>query len=147
MVDRLTEQVLLGDSGDGPAMIRAGATRLIDLRAETRPPRYEVPVEHFPLEDLVEGQEEVIGRAAERVRELVGRGETVGVYCQAGVSRTAAVAIAYLMLEGMDLAGATRYLRSCRPAAMPAVGLWKSLEVLAQRMGVEAGEPSPEGVG
>jgi protein-tyrosine phosphatase len=146
-VDRLTEQVLLGDSGDGPAMIRAGATRLIDLRAETRPPRYDVPVEHFPLEDLVEGQEDLIGQAARRIRELVAQGETVGVYCQAGVSRTAAVAIAYLMLEGMDLAAATRVVRSRRPAAMPAVGLWKSLQILAQRMGVAAEEPSPEGVG
>ncbi|MCL8208039.1 MAG: dual specificity protein phosphatase family protein [Actinomycetia bacterium] len=144
-MDRLTERVFLGDSGDGPAMIEAGATRLVDLRAETRPPRYRVPVDHFPLEDLVEGQEEIIWRAARRVQELVAAGETVGVYCQAGVSRTAAVAIAYLMLEGMDLPTATGFLRSRRPAALPALGLWKSLEVLARRRWEDVKEaPSEE---
>ena len=45
-----------------------------------------------------------------------GSGLTIGVYCQAGISRTSTVAIAYLMLGGVPLADANRTLRS-RPAA------------------------------
>lgn len=131
-MDRLTERVWLGDSGDGPAMIRAGAHVLLDLRAEATPPAYVVPVEHFPLQDLAAGQQDVLDAAARRVKALVDAGATVGIYCHAGVSRTAAVAMAYLMLEGEEsLDAARRRLAACRPRALPAVGLWRDLEAWA----------------
>lgn len=115
-------------------MIRAGAQLLVDLRAETLPTRYKVPVAHFPLEDGAPGQEEIILEAASRIREAVQAGQKVGIFCQAGVSRTAAVGIAYLMLEGESLAEATAHLRSARPQALPAMGLWHSLEEIERRL-------------
>jgi len=134
VLTRLTEHVYLGDAGDGPAMMEAGATRLFDLRGEVSPPRYRVPVEHFPLEDLRYGQHEMLLAAARRLRDLVRDGETVGVYCQAGVSRTAAVAILYLMLEGRSRSEATRLLRLSRPEALPAVLLERCLVELEQEL-------------
>ncbi len=136
---RLDDRVLLADAGQAMAMAGAGASRLIDLRAETTPPRLPVPIEHFPVEDLEPGQEDGILAAARRARELAGQGVTVGIYCQAGVSRTAAVAIAYLLLGGVPLAAARDEVRRVRPQAMPAVELWHALEHLAAAL--EAGEP------
>ena len=128
---RLDDRVLLADASQAMAMAAAGADRLIDLRAETTPPRLPVPIEHFPIEDLEHGQDEFILAAARRVRELAGEGLTVGVYCQAGVSRTSTVAIAYLVLGGVPLLEARARVRAARPQAMPAVELWHALERLA----------------
>lgn len=115
-------------------MMQAGATRLLDLRGEVTPPRYRVPVEHFPLEDLRYGQHEMLLAAARRVHQAVSAGETVGIYCQAGVSRTAAVAILYLMLQGMSRSEATRTVTERRPQALPAVLLEQSLVELEEEL-------------
>ena len=132
---RLHDHVLLADASQAMAMVSAGADRLIDLRAETRPPRLPVIIEHCPIEDLMPGQDDLILAAAQRVLELAVAGLTVGIYCQAGISRTAAVAIAYLLLRGMPLAEASSWVRAARPQAMPAVELWHSLERLAAASG------------
>ena len=136
---RLDDQVLLADASLAMAMAHAGADQLIDLRAETKPPRLPITIEHFPIEDLMPGQEDLILAAAQRVRELTSQGLTVGIYCQAGVSRTATVAIAYLLLGGVPLHDALAHVRRVRPQAMPALELWHSLERLA---GVPEGEAS-----
>jgi protein-tyrosine phosphatase len=62
---------------------------------------------------------------------LASAGVTVGVYCQAGISRTSTVAIACLMLGGESLNEAARAVRQARPQAMPAPELWHSLERIA----------------
>jgi protein-tyrosine phosphatase len=128
---RLDDQVLLADASLAMAMATAGADTLLDLRAETKPPRLPIAIEHFPIEDLMPGQEEQILAAAQRVRELTSQGQTVGIYCQAGVSRTSTVAIAYMVLGGVPLADALAHVRRIRPQAMPALELWHSLEKLA----------------
>jgi len=127
-MDQLTQNVWLGEAGEAPAMIRAGVTTLLDLRAETRPPEYPISVEHFPLQDLVTGQRTMLAAAAERVQALVGQGQIVGIYCQAGVSRTAAVAILYLVLEGQTLSAAEAYVRERRPQSLPAIGLMQTIQ-------------------
>ena len=127
-ITRLDDHVLLAHAGLAMAMVAAGAQQLVDLRGETKPPGLRVPIEHIPIIDLEPGQDELILRAARHVAELARSGVTIGVYCQAGVSRTSAVAIAYLMLGGVPLAEANRTLRRIRPQAMPALGLWGSLE-------------------
>ena len=132
-VSRLDSRVLLGDAGLAMAMVAAGAERLVDLRGETRPPGLPVPIDHFPIMDLEPDQDELIARAAAHVAALAGAGTQVGVYCQAGISRTAAVAIGYLLLGGVTLAAATATVRRVRPQAMPALELQHSLERLAAR--------------
>jgi hypothetical protein len=130
-ISQLDDYVLLGDAGLAMAMVAAGAERLVDLRGETTPPGLPVPIDHFPLIDLEPGQEELIARAAAHVAALARAGTRVGVYCQAGISRTATVAIAYLLLGGASLDQATAAVRSARPQAMPALELRRSLERLA----------------
>jgi predicted protein tyrosine phosphatase len=133
-VDQLSEQVWLGSSGETHTMVARGVGHLVDLRAEATPAAMTTPVDHIPIEDLARDQDDPIMQAARRVKELADSGVIVGVYCQAGVSRTAAVAIAYLMLEGMNLDDATARLRACRPNALPALGLWRSLEAIEGRL-------------
>jgi protein-tyrosine phosphatase len=128
---RLDQHVLLADAAQALAMVAAGATRLVDLRAETSPPRLPVAVDHFPIEDLQPDQDELILAAARHVHDLAGARLTVGVYCQAGISRTATVAIAYLCLRGHRLEEALSRVRQARPEAMPAPALWHALERLA----------------
>lgn len=130
-ISRLDDHVLLADAGLAMAMVRAGAERLIDLRAETKPPGLPVPIDHFPIIDLEPDQDEVILAAARHLAALAEAGVPVGLYCQAGISRTATVAIAYLMVRGKPLDEANRTLRRARPQAMPAIELWRSLERLA----------------
>jgi hypothetical protein len=130
-VTRLDDHVLLADAGLAMAMVSAGAQRLIDLRGETKPPGLPIPIEHFPLIDLEPDQDELILAAASRLAGLAAAGVRVGLYCQAGISRTSTVAIAYLMVRGMPLAEANQTVRQARPQAMPALELWRSLERLA----------------
>jgi protein-tyrosine phosphatase len=127
-ISRLDDHVLLADAGLAMAMVAAGAERLVDLRGETSPPHLSVPIDHFPIMDLEPGQDELIMTAGRHVRSLARAGTVVGLYCQAGLSRTATVAIAYLMLGGASLRAACDRVRAVRPQAMPALELWHSLE-------------------
>lgn len=131
---RLDDYLLMGDAGQAMAMVGGGAQRLVDLRAETTPPRFDIPIDHCPIEDLMGGQEERILKASEHVYGLIKEGISVGIYCQAGISRTSTVAIGYLMLTGVSLADATERVRAVRPQALPAMELWRSLEALEPRL-------------
>lgn len=133
-VSVLDDHVLLGDAGLGMAMARMGADVLIDLRGETKPPGLPVRIDHFPIMDLEPGQEELIMATAKHVADLVKEGLKVGVYCQAGVSRTSTVAIAYLMTGGLRLPDALALVRRIRPQSMPAVELMKSLERIEDQL-------------
>ncbi len=137
-ISRLDDYVLLADTGLAMGMVAAGARRLVDLRAETSPPRLAVPVDHFPIADLEAGQDELIMAAARHVLSLAGAGTVVGLYCQAGLSRTSAVAIAYLMLGGASLRAARDLVRAVRPQAWPALELWHSLEAIEIQLSIAA---------
>lgn len=133
-ISRLDDHVLLADAGLAMSMVAAGAQRLVDLRGETSPPRLPVPVDHFPLMDLEPGQDELITQAGQHVRSLASTGTVIGMYCQAGLSRTSTVAIAYLMLGGASLRASCDLVRSVRPQAMPALELWHSLEAIERKL-------------
>jgi protein-tyrosine phosphatase len=137
-VSTLDDYVLLGDAGLAMAMVAAGAERLVDLRGETTPPRLPVPVDHFPIMDLEPDQDDLIAQAAAHIAALARAGTRVGVYCQAGISRTSTVAIAYLLLGGATLESATSTVREARPQAMPALELRRSLERLVARANARA---------
>jgi hypothetical protein len=133
-ISRLDDHVLLADAALAMGMVTAGAGRLADLRGETRPPGLPVPIDHFPIMDLEGGQEDLILAAARHVAAQARAGIVTGVYCQAGISRTSAVAIAYLMVRGQSLAAASRHVHAVRPQAMPALELWRSLERLETQL-------------
>jgi len=136
-ISRLDDHVLLADAALAMGMATAGAQRLVDLRGETRPPGLPIPIDHFPIMDLEDGQEELILQAARHVAAQAGDGIVTGVYCQAGISRTSTVAIAYLMVRGQSLDAASREVRAVRPQAMPALELWRSLEHLEEQLAAE----------
>jgi Dual specificity phosphatase, catalytic domain len=133
-ISRLDDHVMLADAGLAMAMVAAGAQRLVDLRGETSPPRLTIPVDHFPIMDLEPGQDELIMAAGRHVLSLARAGTVVGLYCQAGLSRTSTVAIAYLMLSGLSLPAARDCVRAARPQAMPALELWHSLEHIESKL-------------
>ncbi|MDR1999397.1 MAG: dual specificity protein phosphatase family protein [Frankiaceae bacterium] len=135
---RINESLMVGSSIDAAMMAGAGATVLVDLRNEGKPPNYGfIDVEWEPIEDLIPNQDHLILKAAKKVESLIADGQIVGIYCQAGVSRTAAVAIAYLMLQGATLEGANARVREARPSALPALSLWRSLERLEPQIAEE----------
>ena len=133
-ISRLDEHVLLADAALAMGMVTAGADRLVDLRGETRPPGLPVPIDHFPIMDLEGGQEDLILAAARHVAAQAEAGLVTGMYCQAGISRTSTVAIAYLLVRGQSLEAAHRQVRRVRPQAMPALELWRSLEHIEQQL-------------
>ena len=133
-ISRLDDHVLLADAGLAMGMVAAGAHRLVDLRGETSPPRLPVPIDHFPIMDLEPGQDDLIVAAGRHVLSLASTGTVVGLYCQAGLSRTSTVAIAYLMLGGMSVRAACDRVRAVRPQAMPALELWHSLEAIERKV-------------
>lgn len=139
-ISRLDDHVLLADAGLAMGMVAAGAHRLVDLRGETSPPRLTVPVDHFPIMDLEPGQDELIMAAGRYVLSLASGGTVVGLYCQAGLSRTSTVAIAYLMLGGTSLRAACDLVRAVRPQARPALELWHSLEAIEIRLSMAGPE-------
>lgn len=141
-VSRLDDHLLLADAGLAMAMVAAGAQRLVDLRGETRPPGLPVPIDYFPIMDLEPGQDELILAAGRHLAQLAADGVTAGLYCQAGISRTSTVAIAYLLVRGVPLDEANRAVRQARPQAMPALELWRSLERIAAGL---PGLPGPPG--
>jgi protein-tyrosine phosphatase len=102
-----------------------------------------VPIDHFPIMDLEPGQDEVILAAGRHLAALADDGVTVGLYCQAGISRTSAVAIAYLLVRGTPLEEASRAVRQARPQAMPALELWRSLERIAANLSLLRAGPEP----
>lgn len=135
---KVSDNLMLGSSIDAPMMAGAGATRLVDLRNEGRPPKYGfIEVDWQPIEDLIPNQDHLILQAGRHVDKLIIAGEIVGIYCQAGVSRTAAVAIVYLMLNGDNLEDANARVRKARPSALPALSLWRSLERLEPQIADE----------
>lgn len=70
---------------------------------------------------------------AEMVHRHVAAGETVLVHCVAGISRSAAVVIAYLLLQrDMPLRDAVATVRRARPVAYPNVGFMAELMLLEQ---------------
>lgn len=69
-------------------------------------------------------------------------GESVLIHCVAGVSRSAAVAIGYLVLHtGARLIDAATAVRAVRPVAFPNLGFWHALVALEAGV-VIGGEPS-----
>ena len=100
------------------AMVTAGAQRLVDLRGETEAAGTAGSDRPFP--DHGPGSRARMKPtrcAARRVVSLAGSGLTIGVYCQAGISRTSTVAIADLIGADWCAAGRRRPDAAESPAA------------------------------
>ncbi|KAM8885528.1 dual specificity protein phosphatase 18 isoform 1-T2 [Spinachia spinachia] len=67
-------------------------------------------------------------QVADTIQRTAERGGRTLVHCNAGVSRSASLCMAYLMKHrGVPLLEAHRWVRSCRPVVRPNNGFWKQL--------------------
>jgi predicted protein tyrosine phosphatase len=66
-------------------------------------------------------------RGLDFVRDQEAQGNSVLIMCAAGISRSAAFTLGYLVERGYDLHEAFEHLRTCRPAISPHPSLWISL--------------------
>lgn len=89
--------------------------------------------QHVPFEDVPVGDmRAVIVEGATAVAKAVHHAHTAGgavlVHCQAGISRSASVTIAYLVMHrGMTLLDAALLVRRRRSVAYPNAGFWHHL--------------------
>ncbi|KAK5614330.1 hypothetical protein CRENBAI_003165 [Crenichthys baileyi] len=131
---RVTEYLFLSNgraAKDCSQVTGNGITCIINA-TETRsssppPPGVEyihIPVSDSPLCPLGDHFDQV----ADKIRITAeGNGRTL-VHCNAGVSRSAALCLAYLMKHrGATLLEAHRLLKSCRPIVRPNPGFWRQL--------------------
>ncbi|XP_029999541.1 dual specificity protein phosphatase 18-like [Sphaeramia orbicularis] len=83
-----------------------------------------IPVADSPLSALNCHFDEV----ADKIRSVSEGGGRTLVHCNAGVSRSAALCMAYLVKHrGVSLLEAHRWLKTCRPMVRPNSGFWKQL--------------------
>uniref|UniRef100_A0A8D0DXB3 Dual specificity phosphatase 21 n=1 Tax=Salvator merianae TaxID=96440 RepID=A0A8D0DXB3_SALMN len=90
-----------------------------------------VPVTDSPASRLYDFFDPV----ADKIHAVeLNHGRTL-VHCAAGVSRSAALCIAYLMkYQGMSLANAHAWVKACRPVIRPNNGFWQQLIQYEQKL-------------
>uniref|UniRef100_A0A8C9S014 Zgc:153044 n=1 Tax=Scleropages formosus TaxID=113540 RepID=A0A8C9S014_SCLFO len=130
---QITEHVFLSNSkaaNNGALITALNITCIINATkkaTETPVPAVDyvwVPVADCPDAPLSAHFEVV----AERIRAETARSGRTLVYCNAGVSRSAALCLAYLVrYGGMTLAEAHRWVKARRPIVRPNPGFWKQL--------------------
>uniref|UniRef100_A0A3Q2ZT44 Zgc:153044 n=1 Tax=Kryptolebias marmoratus TaxID=37003 RepID=A0A3Q2ZT44_KRYMA len=104
-----------------------------------------IPVSDTPLSPLRDHFSEV----ADKIRSTAEGGGRVLVHCNAGVSRSAALCMAYLMKHrGVTLMEAHGWVRSCRPIVRPNPGFWKQLiQYEAELRGCNSVRMAPSSIG
>lgn len=65
--------------------------------------------------------------ACDAIDRCKQRGETALVHCRAGVSRSPAVVVAWMLRQGLLFEDAVSRVRSARPQVLPNYGFWASL--------------------
>eukprot|EP00965_Chrysotila_dentata_P122377 4045015-Pleurochrysis_carterae.AAC.2 len=99
---------------------------------------------HLPLLDLPDQQ---LLDAAERsnafIQSAIDSGGRCLVHCNAGISRSASLVIAYLLSRGLaaDYDSALEAVRKNRPSAKPNQGFEAQLRAMAAKQGVPKTEP------
>ncbi|KAM4745283.1 dual specificity protein phosphatase 14 [Anableps anableps] len=131
---RVTEHLFLSNSRaakDCSQVTGNGITCIINASetgsSSAPPPGVEyihIPVSDSPLSPLRDHFDQV----ADKIQNTAERHGRTLVHCNAGVSRSAALCLAYLMKHcGATLLEAHRLLKSCRPIVRPNLGFWRQL--------------------
>ncbi|XP_013867541.1 dual specificity protein phosphatase 18 [Austrofundulus limnaeus] len=131
---RITDHLYLSNNkaaNDSSLVTANGITCIISV-TETRsscPPPPGVEYIHLPVSDTpLSPLRDHFGEVADKIRSTAEGGGRVLVHCNAGVSRSAALCMAYLMKHsGVTLLEAHGWVKSCRPIARPNPGFWKQL--------------------
>uniref|UniRef100_A0A3Q3LFA0 Uncharacterized protein n=1 Tax=Mastacembelus armatus TaxID=205130 RepID=A0A3Q3LFA0_9TELE len=131
---RVTDHLYLsnGRAASDPSQVARYEITCIVNVTETKssspaPPGVEyihIPVPDSPVSPLSDHFDDV----ADKVQQVAEGGGRTLVHCNAGVSRSAALCMVYLMKHrGVTLLEAHRWLRTCRPMVRPNSGFWKQL--------------------
>ncbi|KAM7017561.1 dual specificity protein phosphatase 18 [Tautogolabrus adspersus] len=131
---RVTDHLYLSNgraANDSSQVIRYNITCIVtatETRSSCSPsPGVEfihIPVSDSPGSPLMEHFDEV----ADKIQQTAECGGRTLVHCNAGVSRSPALCMAYLMKHrGVTLLEAHRWVKTCRPMVRPNNGFWKQL--------------------
>ncbi|KAM9360427.1 dual specificity protein phosphatase 18-like [Symphorus nematophorus] len=131
---RVTDHLYLSNvraANDSSQLTRCNITCIINVTetGSSCPPPPGVECIHIPVSDsALTPLCDHFGEVADKIELTAARGGRTLVHCNAGVSRSAALCIAYLMKHrGVTLLEAHRWLKTCRPMARPNTGFWKQL--------------------
>eukprot|EP01062_Namystynia_karyoxenos_P067464 TRINITY_DN61420_c0_g1_i1.p1 TRINITY_DN61420_c0_g1~~TRINITY_DN61420_c0_g1_i1.p1 ORF type:complete len:330 (+),score=81.27 TRINITY_DN61420_c0_g1_i1:69-1058(+) len=134
------------DAQDGETLASRGITYLLNAARECGPGvsagaadgSADTGLRYLQLEladDPDAPVEPLLGPAAAFIARAHGAGAKVLVYCRRGVSRSATVVIAYLMLHmGMSLDAASQLVALARPCIQPNLGFELALIALQSRL-------------
>ncbi|KAM3865507.1 dual specificity protein phosphatase 18-like [Diretmus argenteus] len=129
---QITEQLYLSNgraARDASVVARFKITCIINVTESGHPPPAGVEYIHIPVADSPEAPlKDHFDQVADRIQRTGEHGGRALVHCNAGVSRSASVCIAYLVKHrSMTLLEAYRWVKCCRPMARPNAGFWKQL--------------------
>ncbi|XP_036305508.1 dual specificity protein phosphatase 18 [Pipistrellus kuhlii] len=117
-------------ANDKQLLSRSGITSVVNVSTEVASALYEdvqyvqVPVADTPTAPLCDFFDPV----ADHIHAVEARQGRTLLHCVAGVSRSAALCLAYLMkYHAMSLRDAHAWARSCRPIIRPNSGFWEQL--------------------
>ncbi|XP_045890339.1 dual specificity protein phosphatase 18 [Micropterus dolomieu] len=129
---RVTEHLYLSNgraANDSSQVTRCEITCIVNVTETKGSPHPGVEYTHIPVSDspmspLCDHFDEV----ADKIQITAECGGRTLVHCNAGVSRSAALCMAYLMKHrGVTLLEAHRWVKTCRPIVRPNDGFWKQL--------------------
>ncbi|XP_066545787.1 dual specificity protein phosphatase 18 [Amia ocellicauda] len=130
---QITDNLYLSNasSANSIALVSSAAiTCIINVtRAVVNTPIPDVEYVRVPVADSPSSRlGDYFDGVADRIRQVEAGGGRALVHCNAGVSRSAALCLAYLMKHrSMTLLEAHRLLRARRPIVRPNSGFWKQL--------------------
>ncbi|KAM3611146.1 uncharacterized protein V6R79_014158 [Siganus canaliculatus] len=115
---------------DSSQLSRCKITCIVNVtetRSSCPPPDVEylhIPLSDTPVSPLCDHFDEV----ADKIQQVAQHSGRTLVHCNAGVSRSAALCMAFLMKHhDVSLREAHRWLKSCRPLVRPNDGFWRQL--------------------
>lgn len=131
---RVTDHLYLSSAraaADSSQVTRCQITCIVNA-TETKsscPPPPGVEYIHIPVSDTpVSPLGDHFDSVADQIQLVAEGGGRTLVHCNAGVSRSAALCMAYLVKHrGVSLLEAHRWVKTCRPIARPNNGFWEQL--------------------
>ncbi|XP_028847695.1 dual specificity protein phosphatase 18-like [Denticeps clupeoides] len=130
---QVTEQLYIGSrrlADDGAVLSHLQITCVINLtESTTKNPAPAVEYVHVPVSDSpLTRLSDHFDSVAEKIHHVGEQGGRTLVHCNAGVSRSATVCLAYMMkFHSMSLIEAHKRVKACRPIIRPNSGFWKQL--------------------
>lgn len=130
---RVTDHLYLSNgraANDSSELTRCRITCVVNVtETSSRPLPPGVDCIHVPVSDTpLSPLSDHFDRVADQIQLVAAGGGRTLVHCNAGVSRSAAVCMAYLMKHrGVSLLDAHRWVKTRRPIVRPNSGFWKQL--------------------